>query len=66
MNPVDYWYDTNPKIKQFMDEFWNENNEFIPDNQLKQDMTHLFEDCVVYDKLQCLSVLSAIKMITSK
>ena len=66
MNPVDYWYDTNPKIKQFMEDFWSENNECIPDNQLKQDMTHLFENCVVYDKLQCLSVLSAIKMITSK
>lgn len=66
MNPVDYWYNTNPKIKQFMDVFWNENNECIPDNQLKQDMSHLFKECVVYDKLQCLSVLSAIKMITSK
>lgn len=66
MNPVDYWYNTNPKIKEFMDSFWEENKELIPYEDLKEDMTHLFKDCVVYDKLQCLSVLSAIKLITSK
>lgn len=66
MNPIDYWYDTNPKIKEFMDTFWEENKELIPYEDLKEDMTHLFKDCVVYDKLQCLSVLSAIKLITSK
>lgn len=53
MNPVDYWYDTNPKIKEFMDSFWEENKELIPYEDLKEDMTHLFKDCVVYDKLQC-------------
>lgn len=66
MNPIDYWYNTNPKIKEFMDSFWEENKELIPYEDLKGDMTHLFKDCVVYDKLQCLSVLSAIKLITSK
>ena len=63
MNPVDYWYDTNPSIKEFMDSFWEENNKIIPGIQLHDDMQHLFKDCVVYDKLQCLSVLSAIKLI---
>lgn len=65
MNPVDYWYNTNPKFKEFIDEFWEENNSLIPDTQLKEDMAHLYKDCVVYDKLQCLSVLSAIKLIYS-
>ena len=59
MNPVDYWYQTNPMLREFMSEFWRENNNIIQDNQLKQDMTHLFDDCVLFDKLQCLSVLSA-------
>lgn len=63
MNPVDYWYDTNPAIKEFMESFWAENNDQIPYQQLHDDMEHLFRDCVVYDKLQCLSVLSAIKLI---
>ena len=63
MNPVDYWYDTNPAIKEFMESFWSEYNDKIPYQQLHDDMEHLFKDCVVYDKLQCLSVLSAIKLI---
>lgn len=29
------------------------------------DMKHLYKDCVLYDKLQCLPVLSAIKRIKS-
>ena len=63
MNPIDYWYDTNPAIKEFVDTFWEENHNLIPSQQLHDDMEHLYKDCVPYDKLQCLSVLSAIKLI---
>ena len=66
MNPVDYWYNTNPSLKKFIDEFWICNNSIIPDLELKNDMEHLFFNCVVFDKLQCLSVLAAIKQIKSK
>lgn len=65
MNPVDYWYNTNPSLKQFMDAFWEENKQVIPNAMMVKDMEHLFKDCVLYDKLQCLSVLSAIKLIQS-
>ena len=63
MNPVDYWYKTNPAIKEFMDGFWGENHALILSQQLHDDMEHLFKDCVPYDKLLCLSVLSAVKLI---
>lgn len=63
MNPADYWYDTNPAIKEFMDAYWEENNAIVPDSQLHKDMEHLYKDCVVYDKMRCLSVLAAIKLI---
>ena len=65
MNPVDYWYQTNPQLKEFMDWYWNDNQHWIPESQMKNDMTHLYKDCVLYDKLQCLSVLSAMKLIFS-
>ena len=65
MNPIDYWYQTNPHIKEFMDHYWVENQHMIPEGQIKDDMTHLYKDCVLYDKLQCLSVLSAMKLILS-
>ena len=63
MNPVDYWYNTNPVIKEFMDGFWEQNHALIPSQILHDDMAHLYKDCVPYDKLQCLSALSAIKLI---
>ena len=65
MNPVDYWYQTNPKLKAFMDGYWEENHYLIPEGQLKEDMEHLYRDCVLNDKLQALSVLSAMKRILS-
>ena len=65
MNPVDYWYNTNPYIKEFMDKYWDDNQYVIPEGQIKDDMTHLYRDCVLCEKLQCLSVLSAMKLILS-
>lgn len=65
MNPVDYWYQTNPRLKEFMNHYWDENKHLIPEGQIKDDMMHLYEDCVLYDKLQCLSVLSAMRLILS-
>lgn len=65
MNPVDYWYQTNPRLKEFMNHYWEDNQNWIPEGQIKDDMTHLYNDCVLYDKLQCLSVLSAMKLILS-
>lgn len=65
MNPVDYWYHTNPFIKSFMNTYWDDNQHYITDEQLSKDMQHLFKDCVLLDKLQALSVLSSIKLIKS-
>lgn len=63
MTPIDYWVNTNSALRQFITDFWEENKVFLPDGQLGLDMRHLYEDCVPYDKLQCLSLLSAIKLI---
>lgn len=63
MNPVDYWYRTNPAIKIFMTNLWLDNKDFISNPTLKEDMTNLYLEGAVCDKLQCLSVLSAIRLI---
>ncbi len=65
MSPIDYWYKTNPFIKEFMNNYWEENKHLIVDKQLSDDMNHLFNDCVLLDKLQAISVLSTIKLINS-
>ena len=65
MNPVDYWYNTNPKIRDFVDVFWIENRDIIPYQSLESDMESLITQVAVLDKLQCCNVLSAIKLILS-
>lgn len=63
MNPVDFWYATNPELKAFMDSYWDAHNTLIPDASIKEDMRFLYEESdAAYDKLQVLSVLSAIKL----
>ena len=63
MNPVDYWYATNPELKSFMDGYWEANSGLVTDTTLRQDMRRLYEESgATYDRLQVLSVLSAIKL----
>lgn len=63
MSPIDYWYNTNPFLRNFMQSYWSANSHLLPDGQMGDDMKHLFEDCVLYDKLQAMSVLGAIKQL---
>ena len=65
MNPIDYWYNTNPNIRDFVDVFWMENRDIIPYQSLKNDMESLITQVAVLDKLQCCNVLSAMKLILS-
>ena len=64
MSPIDYWYNTNPFLRSFMQSYWSANSHLLPSGQMGDDMKHLFEDCVLYDKLQAMSVLGAIKQLS--
>ena len=63
MNPIAYWYQTNPLLREFMGRYWKENEQLLPHDQMGIDMKHLFVDCALYDKLHAMSVLAAMKMI---
>lgn len=63
MSPMDYWYNTNPLLREFMDAYWKENEKILPQNQIGGDLRHLFVDCVLYDKLEALTVLGALKQM---
>lgn len=63
MSPVDYWYNNNPILRGFIQSYWSANKQDLPNGQLGRDMIHLFDDCVLYDKLQAMSVLAAIKQL---
>ena len=64
MTPVDFWYDTNPALKLFIESFWENNHTRVIDQDLLSDMGELISRDAVYDKLQCLNLLAAIVEIT--
>lgn len=61
MNPIDYWYNNNEDLRLFLNNYWIKYENLIDNKDLYGDMNHLFNDCVVLDKLQALSVLSTVK-----
>lgn len=63
MNPVDYWYRTNPCLKSFLNSFWDNCSPIIPYEDLHADMESLINEDALLDRLQCLSVLAAISLI---
>lgn len=63
MNPIDYWYQSNPFLREFIDSYWKDNEYLLPHNQLGKDMLHLYKDCAFFNKLQALTVLAALKRL---
>ncbi|MEF9985483.1 MAG: hypothetical protein RR697_03875 [Malacoplasma sp.] len=66
MNPVDYWYQTNSDLKDFFDNYFEENisNSNIS-KKIKEDMTCMYRNESVTGKAQVLTVLSIVKQYFS-
>jgi hypothetical protein len=63
MNPYDYWYDTDPKMRTFLENYFKENSSLISsDAQLTADVSKMFESKNMLDKLMALTVLAARKV----
>lgn len=61
MNPMQYWYDTNPTLKNIMDKYYKQNIDLLKENdELKQDMIELYENGIATEKIQVITVLSFI------
>ena len=65
MNPIDYWFSVNPSLAEFTNSYYSSNISKIEDNQLRTDIEDLFNKTTIYDKIQAISVLSAIKKLQS-
>lgn len=61
MNPFQFWYNTNKSLKLFIDNYYLANINFVEDFELKNDVEDLFNNGTVLNKLQVISLLSAIK-----
>lgn len=63
MNPIDYWYEKNSKIRRTYQEYYEEhiNNEVIPDDYQAQ-LKDMFENGNVTEKCMVLTVLAAVNI----
>jgi len=65
MNPLDYWYKNNDDLKDFIDNYYKENISLIPNIKIKKHCIELFNNYKVVEKIQVISLLSSVKLITS-
>ena len=61
MNPVDQWYRTNRRLREFLDGYYQENIQRIADPQLQEDVRKTFEQGGAADKLQAVNLLAVYK-----
>jgi asparagine synthase (glutamine-hydrolysing) len=63
MNPSDYWYRTNPSLREYLENYFNDNINLVCDNpSLLNDVTKLFKEGNMGEKSQALTLLAAIKL----
>ena len=63
MNPLDYWYSSNGEIRTFFDDYLHTNLERLGDYpELQKDCGSLYETGSATEKIQALTLLSAVKL----
>lgn len=62
MNPIGYWYETNPHVRSFIDSYFERNitMNIVPEDA-RRNMYHLFEKGTAQEKLQVITALSALR-----
>jgi len=63
MNPFTYWYNNNPDIKSYFNNYFKSNVNLINHNELKKDVYYLFNTGNIIEKALVLSLLSYLKVI---
>jgi asparagine synthase (glutamine-hydrolysing) len=63
MNPADYWYQTNPGLRHYIEDYFNNNINLLNKHPtLMKDARKLFSEGTFIEKAQVLTLLSAIKL----
>lgn len=64
MNPLEYWYNTNPELKKFMDDYFKENIQLLNEyNKLQKDCEELYSSGEGTEKVQVISLIGATRNI---
>ncbi len=67
MNPFEYWYKTNPRLKEAFEAYLRTFIHLLDGHpQLQEDTMFLFENGGMSEKTQALSLLAAIKLLHLK
>jgi len=61
MNPLGYWYETNLELKNHLDRYFKENINLVNDQALKKELKNLYLNGDVLEKVQAISLISAIE-----
>ena len=63
MNPLDFWYETNPDIKEFQDQYFSKSIDFLKEHgELQKEVKDLYQNGTAIEKNQVLTLLSSLKM----
>ena len=67
MNPLDYWYNTNADLKEFINNYYSSNIDRLNfDYDLKKDCMFLFSEGSNLEKNQVLTLLAVLKIYFNK
>ncbi len=67
MNPHQYWYDTNEKLRNFIANYYQKNQYLVAgQGQLETECRTMFESQSAFDKLLCISLLETINVYFNK
>ncbi|MDM1444017.1 hypothetical protein [Myroides odoratimimus] len=61
MNPMDYWYQKNYRLRDKIDNFYNDNIDKIENKELRSDVELLFTTGNTGDKMLVISLLATVK-----
>lgn len=63
MNPEQIWFDKNPEIKKFLDDYFESNIALIKNEiELQNDMKQLYKSGNITEKAQVITLLAAFKL----
>ena len=64
MNPFEYWYNTNPGLKEAFETYFRETIQILDEHpKLREDTLFLFKNGNTLEKTQALSLLAAVKQL---
>lgn len=66
MNPFQYWYNTNPRLANYMQDYFQQNLfRLEPYAELKKDVEHLFHSGTPREKTQVMTLLETLRLYFS-